>query len=171
MTSLSDLMDGPPTYKREIIPVSRLKDARLTKHGHAKSKGTTQAQKKGLSYQCKIQNIVKKAKLGTTYCDQWILYEDKTGYHLAQPDIFVRRKDGSILLFEVKLTQTGVATLQMDKIYEPLLEFIFKPDYITNIQVCENLRYTPKRLLTSISQVRSLKSPGEYTWHCPNPRN
>lgn len=94
---------------------------------------------------------------------EWIRFEDSTGKHYAQPDIFIVGEK-RIWLIEVKLSQTPNAFAQMRLLYKPLLEKLFPEKDIVIVQVCKNLRYKPK---VSITRLRDALCPSvDYTYHC-----
>lgn len=97
------------------------------------------------------------------FYNKWIRFEDKTGTHFAQPDIFIVCPS-KIFLLEVKRTQTLEAELQLKFLYKPLLEYLFPSKEVFCVQVCKNLRTRPKN---EINALREARDPSIiYTYHC-----
>lgn len=119
---------------------------------------------KGKTYERTIYRRLKAVlEESAIYYNKWIRYEDSTGTHFAQPDIFIvcpRR----IYLLEIKRTQTFEAELQLQLLYKPLLEHLFPDKEIFCIQVCKNLRTRPKDEINALHEARDPKIT--YTYHC-----
>lgn len=119
---------------------------------------------KGKTYERTIYRRLKAVlEENAIHYNRWIRYEDSTGTHYAQPDIFIVCPS-RIYLLEVKRTQTFEAELQLQLLYKPLLEFLFPDKEIFCIQVCKNLRTRPKDEINALREARDPKIT--YTYHC-----
>jgi hypothetical protein len=68
---------------------------------------------------------------------KWIRFFDEHGIGHAEPEAYVVLKD-RIILFEVKRTGMPAGRMQMEGLYQPLLEKIFeKPVY--SLLICQNV--------------------------------
>ena len=85
----------------------------------------------------------------------------------AQPDHYIIT-DERILLMECKLTQTDSATPQLLSLYLPLLRFIYEKPIIC-LQVCQNLRYVPQKLVSGPKELLKRPGPGVFVWHFVGP--
>lgn len=92
----------------------------------------------------------------------WIDYEDVTGRHAAEPDLFGITPDGSVLLLEIKLTGGTYGRDQCLNLYAPLLAHLFARP-IRSLQVCKSL--TPQTPGPFLTLDEMLESDVEYaTW-------
>lgn len=119
---------------------------------------------KGKTYERTIFRRLKEIfKSDEIHYGQWFRFEDSSGWHYAQPDIYLI-SENKIFLLEIKRTQTDTAAYQLAGLYRPLLKFLYPDKEIIMIQVCKNLRYPPKN---EISRLRDAKMPGIiYTYNC-----
>ena len=148
-------------------------------HLTAPKVGLTRIQRKGLTFQNKVEKIVlthchKNPLLSHFHCASWIRFCDANGEGWAQPDWFVvvapsrtiapphvhgheSQSPSVILLGECKLTQTPVAWSQMEELYKPLLEKIYPEHRIVRVQVVKNLSADdaigPKEICWDFNQV------------------
>ncbi len=88
------------------------------------------------------------------YSGAWIHFIDKNGHGYAQPDMVIELAD-SVIIIEVKLTQTNTAEKQIKLLYLPLVAKLIPNKTIYLLQVCKNLRYVPKdgSLITKLEDV------------------
>ena len=140
-----------------------------------KTRERRSAYKRGLSYERsvgrKLQRLNRTGLLpGELRLGQWISFSDENGYGHAQPDAYLKTDD-MVLLMEVKLTQTDAAERQLQQLYEPLLLQLYGLPVIC-LQVCENLRYTPRGLVEGplglLGRSELGKANGCFTWHFRN---
>jgi len=109
--------------------------------GPRRLKGSAAA---GIAFQNKVSQFLqgqidRKLLEGKLYSDLWLMFEDSKGNGFAQPDHFILQPE-QIVLFECKLSQNSVAWTQMDLLYKPLLEHLFKRP-VLGIQVFKRMRY------------------------------
>ena len=129
---------------------------------HTKTKRTA-VQQKGLRYEKKIVRELKRVMPNKVFHGQWLRYQDASGKHYAQPDLYTVFPD-RVLLFECKLTQNDGARPQCLSLYAPLLTELYSLPVIS-CQVFHNLRYVPENgLIKSWGQLLSLPI-GFYNWH------
>lgn len=108
----------------------------------------------------RLKAVVKEKDI---HYGQWIRFEDSSGWHYAQPDIYILGEK-KLWLLEIKRTQTDKAAYQMSLLYRPLLRALYPEKEIIMVQVCKNLKYLPSH---SISRLRDAREPSiVYTYHC-----
>ncbi len=115
---------------------------------------------KGLAYQRQVEKELASLWAGVR-SGQWFLFFDAFGRGHAQPDAFVVFPT-HVLLFEIKLTQTHEAFLQMAQLYSPILEHVYKRPIMT-VQICKILRYEPESPVSGKELTGLLL--GNHTWH------
>lgn len=73
----------------------------------------------------------------------WIEYLDEAGHHWCQPDsLLFNVEKGIITIIEVKYQHTADAWLQLRRLYQPILEFLFSThDALWTINVVEMVRW------------------------------
>lgn len=69
----------------------------------------------------------------------WIEFWDSTGHHFAQPD-FVLIGPKTIVVLEVKLSQSPFAFDQLVYLYKPLLEKMYPGREILLLQICKVMK-------------------------------
>lgn len=118
---------------------------------------------KGKTYERTVhRKLCKVLPLDAVHYNRWIRFEDSSGRHFAQPDIFILT-DKRVILLECKLTQTEEAEFQLCYLYKPLLELLFPSKEVVCVQVCKNLRYRPAH---EIGRLRDAIDPSTiYTYH------
>jgi hypothetical protein len=95
---------------------------------------------------------------------RWIEFIDMEGFGFAQPDFFFLAPT-SVVLLEAKLTQCDSGYTQMERLYRPLLRFIFRLPVVC-VLVCKNLIEDPgKQGIFSPVEVLGLTSESTHTWH------
>jgi hypothetical protein len=101
------LLDGRPTF---IPKPTRLKGSKAA----------------GLSYEKKaVREVKNRLSAVSWHYHQWIQFSDRQGNGYAEPELFCVLKD-RVILFEMKLTGGVAGRMQLEGLYKPLLEFIFK---------------------------------------------
>ncbi len=161
---------GPP--RRQSRRVKGSKWAELRPQGPFPGKRNSASRtcvKRGNAYETKVGRFLKRQLAegtleGELTLKQWILFTDENGVGWAQPDAYIITEQ-RILLIEAKLTQTDSATPQLLALYLPLLRHIFVDVPIVCLQVCQNLRYVPKKFVESPQELLANPGPGVYTWH------
>lgn len=85
------------------------------------------AQKNGLRYERKVLNELEKLfSHENKLVKPWFEFKnDEHGRRTASPDFVVCRSEESII-FEIKVTHTGLAWWQLNKLYKPIVEFMFE---------------------------------------------
>ena len=86
--------------------------------------------------------------------NQWIEFADAGGFGQAQPDFYLVREDG-IILVECKRTFVRAGLLQMSELYVPLLSHIYSrpitrvlackflsPEFPSELDIIQNLGHT-----------------------------
>ncbi len=91
---------------------------------------------------------------------KWFVFHDANGRGHCQPDAFVHLTR-SVLLFEMKLTQTHEAFLQMAQLYVPVLEHVYKKPCLP-VQICRTLREPPEH---GFDPIVLPPAPRNVTWH------
>jgi len=71
-----------------------------------------------------VRFLKNRFPAATFHYHQWIEYNDASGHHFCEPELFVVLDD-QIILFEVKLTGGEMGKRQLEGLYAPLLSFIF----------------------------------------------
>ena len=166
---LTTAVDSVARPTNEVRKIRGLKWAELREEGpFAKQKPRRRAHKAGLAYEKKVGRALKRMLRaeeleGDLYLGQWVLFADDNGTGWAQPDAYIVRSDG-ILLIECKLTQSDVATPQLLSLYLPLLRKIYNLPILC-LQVCHNLRYVPKKFVEGPRELLAAPGPGVYLWH------
>lgn len=121
----------------------------------------TGSKAQGIAFQNKFGRYLAgqvdaKRLQGKVYQDLWLMFEDKNGTGYAQPDIFIL-EEKRIVIFECKLSQNSQAWVQLDRLYKPLLEFLFKRPAI-GIQVFQRMRHEePNRPRISVHRELEFK--------------
>lgn len=121
-------------------------------------------QKAGIRYEKKAVKYLKaKWSHAELRYHQWIKFADRNGVGWAEPELFIVLKD-RVILFEMKLTGGPAGRMQMERLYKPLLEHIFKRP-VHCLLVCRNVtEHTPgPRFQTPEDFIISGASFG--TWH------
>ena len=113
---------------------------------------------KGLTYERKFLKFLERQLArgnisGKLFSHHWLRFIDADGPGWAQPDFFIDQSD-SVLIFETKLTQTDAAWEQLDGLYGPLLESLFRKP-VRKVQVCKNLRVDTGTLITRLEDIYS----------------
>lgn len=99
---------------------------------------------------------------GELFAGQWLVFYDARGRGFAQPDAYIVFSR-AVLAVEVKLTQTEIAEDQLQNLYRPLLERLYKlPVHL--LQVCRHLRYE-RGLVESPREVLEWPRDHVSTWH------
>lgn len=111
-----------------------------------------------------IRKLKNKLPAEMFFPSQWIRYEDASGWHYAQPDIFILLP-AKILLLEIKRTQTLEAHYQLRGLYKPLLNFLYPDKKVVCVQICKNLRLRPKNEIGCLAEAANPEIL--YTYHCP----
>lgn len=81
------------------------------------------------------------SRLGFAPRTDWFSFVDRNGKGFAHPDYFLVYPQVTVV-FECKLTQTDTAFVQINGLYRPILDYVFKRP-VVGIQVCHNLRAVP----------------------------
>ncbi len=170
MTSLlTAAIESVARPTNEVRKIRGLKWTELRENGpFSKQKPRRRAHKAGLAYEKKVGRVLKRMLrdeelVGELFLSQWILFADDNGMGWAQPDAYILRPDG-ILLIECKLTQSDGATPQLLSLYLPLLRKVYNLPILC-LQVCHNLRYIPKKIVESPMELLRDPGPGVYLWH------
>lgn len=118
---------------------------------------------KGKTYERTVwRKLCKVLPPEAVHYNRWIRFEDASGRHYAQPDIFILT-ESRIFLLECKLTQTEEAEFQLLYLYKPLLERLFPSKEVLCIQVCKNIRYRPANEITHL--LGAVDPTKVYTYH------
>jgi hypothetical protein len=131
-----------------------------------KPKRQSGSKAQGLAYEKKVVREVKnRLCAGSWHYHQWIQYRDHDGKEAGwcEPELYTVLSDRVILL-EVKLTGGIAGRMQLEGLYRPLLEFIYKkPVYC--LLVCKHInKDTPGPFFSGPEDfMRSGESFG--TWH------
>lgn len=125
---------------------------------------------RGLAYEKKVKKWLERRsssfpRESEFFFGQWLAFVDDGGSGLAQPDIYILLPGGWILLIEIKLTQTDYAEAQLEKLYKPLLEHIYRPAGICCVQICKNLRYDAPHKIEDLSQLVDSPRAGTFLLH------
>lgn len=98
------------------------------------SKGNTASQKKGLAYERKVlRHYVETFEL-RFFPSQWIVYGSGGKTHWAQLDGLLLLEDPArVVILEVKLSHTAQAYWQVENLYRPLVQYLFRR---SNRRVC-----------------------------------
>lgn len=127
------------------------------------------SQAQGVAFQNKIGRFLAgqinaKRLDGQLFSDLWFMFADKNGEGFAQPDHFILQPERCIL-FECKLSQNSTAWPQMEFLYKPLLEHMFKRP-VVGIQAFHRMKYEePKRKQISIYGPKALQFEDGAIWH------
>jgi hypothetical protein len=125
------------------------------------------ARARGLAYQKKVKRLLQKTFRGVESA-KWIEFCDANGGGFAQPDFFLVAPD-RVLLFEAKLSEVDAGYVQLEQLYKPLLQHIFKCP-VVSVLVCRTvwglrqpliLVRDPKDLLSP----RVAYQPSPLVWH------
>lgn len=150
------------SYPRQI---RNLSFAQLSPTGPWAKSRLRGSKAKGIAYERRVQRKLKEmVREGSLSCSlfpsQWIEFYDENGRGWAQPDIYGVGEDW-VLLVECKLTQQEWGYAQMNNLYRPLLEWIYKRPVLC-LQAAHNLIYS-NRLCSP--QERISLPEGFWTWH------
>jgi len=134
----------------------------------------TSAQKRGLSYEKKIaQKLAALYPAGRVLHGQWIIYEDSTGRHYAQPDILIIPENEClpIVVVEVKLSHRPHAERKLLRLYVPLLRTalgVSKKRKVVAVQVFRSVRnrLTLTSRLTDLDGLDSPDLASASYWAC-----
>ena len=156
-------MSGEKPYNHHII--SGLKNAYFTSESPFKKEPKLKGSPaKGKTYE---RTILRKLKSlldeKMIHYNRWIRFEDASGWHYAQPDIFIETPH-KIYLIEIKRTQCRDAELQLRFLYAPLLKKLFPEKKVLMIEVCKNLKWAPENEIDSLLEARDENII--YTYHC-----
>lgn len=136
----------------ELIWVRRLDEVKAPWKTDRK---LSNAQKKGLAYERKVRKLIDELiPDAQVLYGVWFQFKDKNGTGIAQPDYVVKQRS-SVIIFEVKLTHTKQAELQLKGLYGPLVSTYFKLPPVL-VEVCKNL--TPDKnifLVPNLSEARA----------------
>lgn len=101
---------------------------------------------------------------GQLFEGQWIAFYDHNGRGYAQPDYYILYPD-VILVVEVKLKQNSQAHLQLDQLYRPLLEALYKLP-VRMLQIFKYPRFDPdERRVPEIKDVFWGETGKIKEWH------
>ena len=101
---------------------------------------------------------------GTLISNRWYRFVDAAGVGFCQPDHELHLQN-YIICIECKLTQTHNAHLQMQELYIPVLEEVYKKKVFA-IQATHTLLYKPDGLVSDLSDfVFAPRDIGEVVWH------
>ena len=134
-------------YRSILSPLSYVRWAERPQHLPTKDK-LKGRRAKGMTYERGVKKQFERLipKLWSSfliYSGAWIHFIDKNGHGYAQPDMVLELSD-SVIIIEVKLTQTDTAEKQTKLLYLPLVAKLIPEKTIYLLQVCKNLRYVPK---------------------------
>lgn len=94
-----------------------------------------------------MRELKERLKVPLNY-HTWLRFTDANGTGHCEPEAFIELRD-EIILFEMKLTGGHYGRLQMEGLYKPLLEFIYKKP-VRCLMVCRNVTpATPRPLVHS----------------------
>ena len=133
--------------------------------GSGRAQCLTGSRAQGKAYERKIAKMLSAKLPGKVFYNRWIKYIDSSGIRFCQPDIWIELPN-SLLLLEIKLTQTSRADGQMRELYVPVLSWLYPKKKIYCIQVCKNLRIIPPYRISKLSEVLGLDSSVTYTMPC-----
>lgn len=119
---------------------------------------------KGKTYERKVIKDFTRAKLaGRVLSSPWFTFADANGLGYCQPDILIFLQE-SIIIVEVKLTQTSSAWQQLELLYKPVVELVYKkPVYL--LQVCKHLHWETSAQVSSIEEFVDSPRRGLWTLH------
>lgn len=131
------------------------------------SVGRTFAQKEGLRYERKVQDVLE-AIYGSDYrVSPSIMYRDRLGLRRAIPDGLLRIGD-TLVIVEIKLTHCERAWWQLMRLYVPLVQRLAGPGVrIAPVEICRS--YDPAVSFPSGELIESLHRtppgvPGVLQW-------
>lgn len=108
----------------------------------------------GIRYEKAVAKAIPNAQRG-----QWFEYSDANGHGYCQPDILVVGRS-TVLVIECKLTDTELARQQLDYLYLPIVEHVYRRPAIGIVVVRHLTRATPRAAIcTTLSEA--LRNRGE----------
>jgi len=110
----------------------------------------------GLSYERAFgKALPRQAKLGP-----WFEFEDMDGPGFCQPDAILSVRNGPILVFECKLSDTPAGRAQLDELYLPVVRKAFGRE-AEGVVVTKHLKPGSTQIATSLREIFSA------AWPCP----
>lgn len=157
-------------YRKIISPLTYVRWADRPSHIPQKER-LKGRRAKGMTYERGVKKhldriLPKLFSSFLTYSGAWIHFIDKTGHGYAQPD-FIIELPTSVIIIEIKLTQTDNAERQTKLLYLPLVQNLIPNKPVFLLQVCKNLRYIPKdgTLIKEIESILEREPERLYTLH------
>lgn len=101
------------------------------------------ARLRGKQYEAKVG-----AALAAEYAERlllapWIEFQDESGKHWCQPDgLLLNVQSGIITIIEIKYQHTPDAWLQLRRLYQPIVDFLFStPDRLWSTSIVEIVKW------------------------------
>lgn len=117
-----------------------------------------------MAFERKVVKAINRMELGQLNYHQWVQYHDENlGAGFCEPEAFFIFPK-KIVLFEAKLTGGPLGKLQMEWLYKPLLEFIFKRPVVCLLVCKYKTADTPGPFVASPEEFLA-KEFSFATWH------
>lgn len=101
--------------------------------------GRTVAQRLGLAYELKVQDVLREIYADKFFCSVPFLFEDRKGLHRCIPDGVLRINDVSVVIIEIKLRHSERAWWQLERLYTPVLRSMLGPHArIFRAEICRS---------------------------------
>lgn len=132
------------------------------------SRGRTGAQKAGLVYESKVQDVLEAIYETRYRRSPSLLFDDRSGVHRIIPD-GILSLGATVVIVEIKLRHTERAYWQLERLYKPVLRALAVPgSHVLTVEICRS--YDPDepfpdahRLVTSLHRLPQ-DSTGVLQW-------
>lgn len=94
----------------------------------------------------------------------WFEFFDSNGRGVCEADHIIICPD-RVVVVECKLTQTPRGLFQLEKLYLPLVEFLFPEVRVQGVMICKTLYKEPEYLVTKWRELSEWKGNEILTWH------
>ena len=140
-----------------------------------RQKRRTGARARGKQYEAKAGAAFAAEYAGRILLGPWIEYMDETGHHWCQPDgMLFNVHSGYITIIEMKYQHTPDAWLQLRRLYQPIVDFLFAtPDQLWSTNIVEVVRWYDAQIgfpePVRLTPALHLAHPRAFNVHIWNP--